>query len=419
VTTPWLRAALVLLLGCGGAPADDWPGWRGPTRDGHSAETDLPLKWSPTENVRWKTPLPDAGNSSPVVWKDRVFVTQALEKEARRAVLCFDRADGRLLWQKEVRFDGQEPTHATNPYCSATPVTDGERVIASHGSAGMVCYDFAGKELWRKDVGPMIHVWGNASSPILSGDLAILWCGPGERQVLLAVDKATGRTVWEHEEPGGNVGKDSKTWAGSWTTPIIVTVGDHDELILPVPERVKGFDPKTGRELWSCGSLGKLVYASPVVSADGVVVAMSGYGGPALAVRAGGSGDVTETHRLWRHTARIPQRVGSPVIVGGHAYLLSENGLAQCFELATGNDVWGKERISGASWGSFVAAGDRLYVTNQKGETLVLAAGPGFKELARNPLGERTLASPAVSNGEIFIRTYKHLWCIGGVKSSR
>jgi outer membrane protein assembly factor BamB len=419
VTTPWLRTGAVVLLACGAATADNWPAWRGPTGDGRSAEADVPLHWSRTENVRWKAPLPDSGNSSPVVWNDRVFVTQALDKGARRAVLCFDRADGKLLWQREVRFEGREPTHETNPYCSATPVTDGERVIASHGSAGMVCYDFAGRELWRKDLGTLEHIWGNASSPVLSGDLAILWCGPGGRQYLLAVDKATGRTVWEHAEPGGNAGHDSKNWRGSWSTPVIAKIDGHDELILPVPEKLKGFDPKTGRELWSCAGLGPLAYASPVVSADGIVVAVSGFHGPDLAVRAGGRGDVTTTHRLWRHAERIPQRVGSPVIAGGHAYLLNENGLAQCFELASGKDVWGKERISGASWGSFVAAGGRLYVTNQAGETLVLAASPEFKLLARNPLGERTLASPAVSDGEIFIRTYKHLWCIGAAKAGR
>jgi outer membrane protein assembly factor BamB len=416
MTLPWFRTALTLLLTAATGLADDWPRWRGPAGDGRSAEPDAPLRWGRTENVRWKTALPAEGNSSPVVWKDRVFLTQALDGGKRRAVLCFDRADGKRLWQREVRFEGREPTHETNPYDAATPVTDGRRVIASHGSAGLVSYDFAGNEEWRRHLGPLVHVWGNASSPILHGDLAILWCGPGERQFLVAVDKATGKTVWQHDEPGGNSGKNPRDWVGSWATPVVVTVRGREELILPVPGKVKGFDPKTGRELWSCDGLSKLVYASPVCSADGTVVAMSGYHGPALAVRAGGSGDVTATHRLWLHTARIPQRVGSPVIVGGHAYLLNENGLAQCFELTTGRDLWAKERVSGASWGSFVAAGDRLYVTNQAGETLVLAAGPEFKELARNSLGERTLASVAVSDGEVFIRTYKNLWCIGSRK---
>ena len=281
-------SACVLLLACvASLPADNWPGWRGGDGSGQAAAKQPPLKWSSTDNVRWKTPLPEPGNSSPVVWGQRIFLTQALEKGKRRAVLCFDRASGKLLWQRETRFDGTEPTHQTNPYCSATPVTDGERVIASLGSAGMVCYDFAGKELWRKDVGKMEHVWGNGSSPILFGDLAILWCGPGEQQVLLAVKKSSGETVWRHDEPGGQSGLKAGfgDWRGSFSTPIIVHVSGHDELILCVPEKLKGFDPRTGKELWSCSGLGKLVYATPVCSADGIIVAFSGFYGPALAVR--------------------------------------------------------------------------------------------------------------------------------------
>jgi outer membrane protein assembly factor BamB len=218
----WLPAVAALVLVGGVALADNWPGWRGPTGDGRTAETELPLNWSATENVRWKAPLPDVGNSSPVVWKDRVFLTQSQDKGARRAVLCFDRANGRLLWQREVRFDGQEPTHATNPHCSATPATDGQRVVVSHGSAGLFCYDFAGQELWHTDVGKLEHIWGNASSPVLHGDLVFAWCGPGERQFLLALDKRTGKEVWKHDEPGGNAGKDQSEWRGSWSTPVIV-----------------------------------------------------------------------------------------------------------------------------------------------------------------------------------------------------
>jgi outer membrane protein assembly factor BamB len=410
------RSAFLILLGLAvPALADNWPTWRGPDGDGHCAEKNLPAHWSRTENVRWKVPLPEGGNSTPVVWKDRVFLTQATRKGRLRAVLCLARADGKLLWKKETPYEEIEPTHATNPYCSASPVTDGERVVASLGSAGMVCYDFAGNELWRKDLGKLHHIWGNASSPVLYGDLAILWCGPGERQFLLAVDKRTGKTAWEHPEPGGNLGKDPSRWAGSWCTPIVVRVEDHDELILGVPEKVKGFDPKTGKELWSCSGLGKLVYPSPVY-ADGVVVAMSGYHGPDLAVRAGGKGDVTRTHRLWHHTRQNPQRIGSPVIVGEHVFLVNENGTAQCFELKTGKEVWTNARLGGTFWGSLVAADGKLYVTSMAGDAFVLAAEPRFRQLARNPLGERVLASIAISDGDLFIRSYKHLWCIGASK---
>jgi outer membrane protein assembly factor BamB len=408
-----LRSLLVLLASAGLGLAGNWPAWRGPEANGHCPEKDLPLRWNRTENVRWKVPLPDAGNSTPVVWGDRILFTQATEKGTHRALVCLNRADGKELWKTEVVYKEKESTHRTNPYCSASPVTDGERVIVSHGSAGLFCYDLSGKELWHRDVGRMEHIWGNASSPILYGDLAILWVGPGERQVLLAVEKRTGKTVWEHNEPGGKSGANRSEWIGSWSTPIIARVNGQDELILSVPLKVKGFDPKTGKERWSCAGLGKLVYTSPVCSADGIVVALSGFGGPGLAVRAGGSGDVTGTHRLWHHTKGIPQRIGSPVIVGDHAYLLNETGVASCFELKTGKDLWNKRRATrGKGWGSLIVVGDRFYVTDDKGETLVLAAGTEFKELARNPLDELVRASIVVSDGDLFIRTYKHLWCI-------
>jgi outer membrane protein assembly factor BamB len=408
-----IGACVLLLAYAARSPADNWPGWRG-DGSGEAAAKAPPLKWSRTENVRWKASLPGPGNSSPVVWGRRVFLTQAVEKGKRRALLCFDRADGKLLWKRETSFDGKEPTHETNPYCSATPVTDGERVIASLGSAGMVCYDFSGKEVWRKDVGKMEHIWGNASSPILFGDLAILWCGPGERQVLLAVNKTSGETVWQHAEPGGQsgLGAGFGDWRGSFCTPIVVRVDGHDELILCVPEKVKGFNPKTGKELWSCSGLGKLVYATPVFSPDGTVVVLSGFYGPALAVRAGGKGDVTETRRLWRHKGPNPQRIGSPVLVGGHAYLANDQGNAQCLELKTGKDLWDRKRV-GPTWGSMVHAAGRLYVCTNAGDTFIFAARPEYELLARNRLGETTRSSLAVVDDEIFIRTDEHLWCIG------
>ncbi|HKB35139.1 MAG TPA: PQQ-binding-like beta-propeller repeat protein [Gemmataceae bacterium] len=410
MTSP-LRILLVALACPALALAGNWPAWRGSTGDGRCTEKDLPLEWNTTKNVRWKVPLPDEGNSTPVVWRNRLFLTQATQRGTHRALLCLDRSNGKQLWKAEVQYKEKEPTHGTNPYCSASPVTDGERVLVSHGSAGLFCYSVEGKELWRKDVGKMIHIWGNASSPILYGDLAILWVGPGDRQILLAVDRRSGKTVWEHNEPGGVDGITNKDWVGSWSTPIIARVGGRDELILSVPLKVKGFDPNSGKELWSCAGLGKLVYTSPVCSAGGIVVAMSGYGGPSLAVRAGGSGDVTKTHRLWQHPSN-PQRIGSPVIVGEHAYLINEQGLGQCFELKTGKDVWMKERAASATWGSLVVAGDRFYITTQNGETVILSASPEFKVLGRNRLNETTRASVAVSDGELFIRTYKHLWCI-------
>jgi outer membrane protein assembly factor BamB len=340
-----------------------------------------------------------------------------LDKQGhKRALLCFARKDGKLLWQQETKYEDNEPTHETNPYCSATPVTDGERVIASHGSAGLVCYDFKGKEQWRYATGKQYHIFGNASSPILHGDLCILWCGPGKRQFLVAVDKKTGRRIWQHDEPGGDPGDPkSVTWIGSWSTPIVVRVNGHDELILAVPFKVRGLNPNTGRELWWCDGLDRQLYASPVSSPDGIVVLLSGFNGPDLAVRAGGTGDVTNSHRLWYQDKRMPERVGSPVVVGDHCFLASTKGFAACFELKTGKQVW-NERLVGDSWSSITAAGGRLYVPTREGTCHVLAATSKFEQLAVNKLDEQVLSSIAISDGDLFIRSYRNLWCIAEKK---
>ncbi len=409
-----LFAALAL-----SASAANWPAWRGPTGDGVCTETGLPLTWSPTENVKWKAPLPERGNSTPILWGDRVFVTQAINKDMKRLLLCFDRTTGRELWRVGTTGE-KELTHDTNPYCSASPATDGERIVVSFGSAGVFCYDFAGKELWKRDLGVQRHIWGNASSPVLAGDLCYLNFGPGERTFLIALDKKTGTTVWQHDEPGGASGEvkpaDPKkpAWIGAWSDPLVRRVGERGELIMTYPGRVCAFDPASGRELWTCAGLSPLVYASPIF-AVGIAVGMSGFGGSALAVRAGGSGEVTATHRLWQHP-REKQRIGSGVIGDDHIYILDDPGVAECIELKTGRVVW-EQRLkglgpSGTNWSSLVLAEGRCYGMTQGGDAFVFKASPTFELLATNSLGEMTNSSFAVSDGEIFIRTHKNLWCI-------
>jgi outer membrane protein assembly factor BamB len=416
-------ALAVLLLLAATAGADNWPAWRGGDGQGQCAEKGLPLTWSAKENVRWKTPLPDAGCSTPVIWGDRVFVTQAGDKTMwppkgsngglaiakKRSLLCLERASGKILWQKDVLYPEQESTHQTNPFCSASPVTDGERIIVSFGSAGMYCYDFKGNELWKKDLGKLEHIWGNASSPILYGDLAILWCGPGDRQFLLAVNKKTGAKAWQTDVPGGSYSAKG-TWLGSWSTPVIAKVNGKDQLVLGVPKKLKGFDPDSGKELWSCDGMGNLVYTSPLIAGD-IAVAMSGFNGPALAVKLGGTGDITKD-RLWHHEKNT-QRVGSGVIVGEHVYIVEASGVPHCYELKSGKEVWKADRPADENWSSMVHADGRLYVTTRSGSTLVFAANPKYELLATNRLNEHTDSSIAISNGDIFIRTYKNLWCIG------
>ncbi|MGD9723976.1 MAG: PQQ-binding-like beta-propeller repeat protein [Pirellulales bacterium] len=408
------------------ALAEDWPNWRGPQNLGISTESNLPLTWSPTENIAWKVKLPERGNSTPIVSQGRIFITQALEKEHRRTLMCFDRADGQLLWQVGTDYAAAEPTHPTNPFCSASPVTDGERVIVWYGSAGVYCYDFQGRELWHRDLGIQEHEWGYAASPVLHGDLCFLNFGPGQREFVIALDKKTGESVWQFDipqPPRVDVPDDQKTPAqrdaelrGSWSTPLVIRAGGRDELIMTLPQRVVAFDPPSGRTLWTCEGLGSLVYTSPMWG-DGVLVALGGYHRACLAVRPGGAGDVTRSMRLW-HQPKSKLRLGSGVIHKGHIYINDMQGVAQCLDLQTGEPVW-EERLKAsgsdnATWSSMVLTADeRLYMLNQAGDTFVLRAQPKFELLATNSLGEMNNASVVISNGRILIRTFEHLWCVG------
>ncbi len=412
-------AAFLFILSVNVGRSENWPAWRGPAGQGICRETDLPLRWSTNENIRWRVPLPDRGNSTPIIWDRRIFVTQALAREGRRTLMCFDRADGNLLWQAGTAYTEEDPTHDTNPHCSASPVTDGERVIASFGSAGLFCYDLNGKELWRRELGKQTHIWGNGSSPVIHDDLCILNFGPGERMFLIALDKRTGRTIWQVDEPGGHSGfkgpgEEKAPWIGSWSTPVI-TEGAEQLLIMSWPNRLCALDPKSGKELWTCSGLNPLVYTSPLVAKE-IAVAMGGFNGMALAARLGGKGGVTETHRLWHHP-RSRQRIGSGVVHNGHVFILDEPGIALCLELETGRKVW-EERLRGpgpdsSSWSSLVLSGDTIYAMSKSADAFILKAGPEFELLATNSLGERTMSSIAVSDGELFIRTYQALWCVG------
>jgi outer membrane protein assembly factor BamB len=298
-------------------------------------------------------------------------------------------------------------THPTNPFCSASPVTDGERVIASHGAAGLVCYDLEGKQLWTYDVGKVEHLWGTASSPILYGDLCIQWCGPGDRQFLLAVNKKTGEKVWDTREADGDSGISTKQFLGSWSTPLIARVGEEDQLLFPLPRQLKGYDPRTGKELWSARMGGSYCYHSPLY-VDGVAIF-----GESL-VKLGGRGDIGDD--------RLPHRVGSmyistAVVAGEFLDTVSGVGGPACSQWKSGKELW-KSQIDERpgvkeAWGSLVHADGRIYLTDRNGTTSVFAAGAQYKHLANNPLDEQTEASIAVSGGNILIRTHKHLWCIG------
>ncbi|MEX2215308.1 MAG: PQQ-binding-like beta-propeller repeat protein [Phycisphaeraceae bacterium] len=429
-TRPILVLGLSLFLslasGKTGA-AESWPAWRGDGEgSGRAVNADIPVQWSKDKNVRWRIELPERGNSTPVIWGDRIFVTQAIEKDKWRGLMCFSRADGKLLWKSGLTYDKPERTHRTNPYCSASPATDGKLVFVSYGSAGVACYDFQGTEQWRRDFGAIDHVWGNSASPVLHGDLSIHYHGPGPGGFLIALNKKTGETVWKFDEPAWKPGErtdgfkgDPDGVIGSFSTPILVDTGGaggtgkRTELIMSFPMDIRAFDPASGKELWRCGGLNPLVYTSPAYG-DGIIVALGGYYGNTVAVKVGGEGDVTQTHRLWQHV-RDNGGIGSGVIKGGHLYYHDSGGVALCVEIKTGETLW-KSRLPGISksWGSYMLAGDRIYALSQAGETAVFKANPEELEvIAHNHLGEVTNSSIAPAGKELFIRTHEALWCIG------
>jgi len=405
----------------------DWPSWRGPNQDGTTPETKFPLTWSREKNVKWRTALPEEGNSSPIVWGDTVFLTQALVDGKERTVIAFDRTTGKKLWQNGVTYDQADPRHKTNPHCSASPVTDGERVVASFASAGVVAYDFSGREVWRTDLGKQVHGWGQGSSPVIHGDQVIVYHGPGEFSTLYALDKRTGKVQWnvplKEEHPpvrwDGFAGK-SDGMIGTFSTPLVVRAGTQDEIILPVVNQLRAFAPASGKQLWSVEGANPLVYSSPTFG-QGTLVMFGGFFGSAIFIKPGGQGDRT-SERLFYERRLKKHTIGSPLVVDDYIYQSSTDGFGQCFELATGKLVW-EERLptsgaNGQTWTSMVRSGDRLYVVNQSGDTLVLRASPKFELMANNSIGEPSNSTLALSNGEIFLRTRAALYCVAEPKGT-
>lgn len=418
---------LVNLVGLtAGSEAANWPSWRGPAGNQVSPEVRFPLEWSwnrasGSTNIRWRVALPVPGNSSPIVWGDRVFLTQALEDGARRQLLCLDRGTGRELWREEVGYAGKDPRHETNPHCAASPVTDGKVVVASFASAGILACTLEGKRVWLADLGPQKHGWGQGSSPVIHGDQVLVYHGPGPDSALHALDLGTGKVRWKtvlpEEQPSerfdGFAGK-SDGMLGSFSTPLVVDVAGRSEVILPVANRLQGFSVADGRRLWWVDGMNPLVYTSASVG-EGKVVAMGGFFGSSIVVPPGGMGDMTSKRLHYERRAK-KHRIGSPIIRDGHAYLSSTDGFAQCVELSTGAMVW-EERLpasggDGATWASMVLAGDLLYVVNRSGDTHVLRASPKYERVRSNPVGELSNSTLALSDGQIFLRTHAALYCV-------
>lgn len=401
----------------------DWPGFRGPHGNGISSESGFPTHWSPDENIKWRIPLPEKGNGSPIVVGEKIFLLYAEDDGKKRSTLCFDRKDGSELWKQTVEYSKVEETHKTNPYCPSTPASDGKHVYVWHRSAGMHCYDLDGNLVWSRDLGEFRHIWGGGSSPLLYEDLVIQLCGPGEKTFLVAFEKKTGVTRWQSElEPGGSA-SDKGRYIGSWATPAIVNVEGQDQILCPYPTRVVSYYPKTGEVISYCTGLEReksdLCYTSPMVG-DDIAVILGGFMGPSFGLQLGGTGNSTESHRLWRVEKRNPQRIGSGVVLDGYLYMANADGPGsiECIDVKSGVPTWVHKRSEdGPHWGSVVFANGTLYATGQLGTTTVFKPNPEkFEVVSINKLNEDCNSTPALSNGELFIRTWDALYCVSGGK---
>ena len=393
-------------------PTSAWPGWRGPTSDGHSAEKDLPTKWT-EESVEWKTPLKGAGQSSPVIWGERIFLTQALEKGRQRVVVCIDRRTGKVEWEKTAWTGEPEPSHAMNGWASATCAVDGERVYAFFGrGGGLQCFTLDGTPVWSKDLGRFEGPWGTASSPVLAGELVIQNCDSDKDARLVAFNRKTGEEVWSAaREPNRG-----------WSTPVLVDTGTRKELVLNGHTGVIAYAPDTGKELWICRCpAGR---GEPTVTpAGGILYVSNGLSGAGVyAIRPGGSGDVTATHRLWM-TKSGERDTPSPVVIGDTVMVMSlRPDLLSGYEAATGKSLW-RIRVGGQSSSSPISYGGLAFVVLESGETVVVDPKTDEKIVARNKVnsatGEIFRACLTPSDGQIFLRSDRMLYCIGKRKSGR
>ena len=411
-----VAAVCSALVSVGSAHAENWPQWRGPSANGISSETNLPVKWSTTENIAWKLPLPTWSGSTPIVWGERIFLNVA--ENGSLFLWAVDRTKGEPIWKRHLG-DGDHRQRKQN-MSTPSPVTDGTNVWVMTGTGILKAFDFNGKELWVRDIqkeyGRFGLNWGYGSSPMLFGDSLFVQVLHGMKtddpSYILRISKTTGRTIWRQERP--TIAQ--RESPDSYTTPAVVRVGDNLELVITGGDAVTGHDLNTGKELWRADSLNPTndfayrIVASPVVHGE-LIIAPSRER-PMLAMRPGGRGNVASSHIMW--SFQNGPDVPTPVTDGKYVYVVNDRGIMWCLDAKTGNEVYGKMRLPPSTYsGSFVMADGKLYITNEDGLTSVVRAGPKFEILAENNFDDYTLSSPAISDGQIFIRTTAALWAIG------
>ena len=387
--------------------AENWPAWRGPRGDGTSLETSAPTEWSATRNIAWKTAVPGAGHSSPVVWEDRIFTATAVPEKKERVLLCFDRRNGQILWQQTVLTADLENKSGENSFASCTPATDGERVYVAFLDVKQVvvaAFDFSGKQLWLVRPGEFQNDHGFSSSPILYQDKVILGAQGKQGNFLVALSRVDGHTLWKNalDNPSNSFGQ-----------PLARLLAGRPQIILYGDKAVTSFNPQDGARLWFVDSPFTDFVITPVFSEQaGLLLSTSSWPKKELqAIKPDGQGDVTLTNIVWRSVPGAPY-VPSPIAVDRFFLTVGEAGNEiYCFEAATGQIPW--HEPFGHCHASPVSVGGLVYFLNDKGVTRVIKPGDKYELVASNDLGERCFASPAVSRGQIFLRGATNLYCIG------
>ena len=408
------KLLLIPLLAAAAFASEDWPQFRGPTGDGHSNATGLPLTWSETENVRWKTAIPGEGWSSPVVLGRQIWMTTATEEGHSLRAVCVDRETGRVLHDAEVfHTDSPPPKNPTNSYASPTPVIEPGRVYVCFGTSGSACLDTAtAKVIWKNTELTLNHKEGAGSSPIIHGGLFILCCDGTDVQYMVALDKNTGHTVWKTKRSAAAVLESKRPdLRKAFCTPQVINVGGHEQLISAGAFRAYAYEPKTGREIWFCDIAGFSNVPRPVFG-HGLVYIGTGFMKPELwAIRTDGKGDVTQTHVAWK-VSKMASLKPSLLLAGGALYMLHDgSGTLTCLNARSGEPVW-QEKLGGSFSASPVFADGRIYFFNEKGQTTVIKPGGTFQTLATNQLDAGCMATPAVSGRALIVRTKSHLYRI-------
>ena len=411
--------------------AENWSAWRGARGDGTSLEKNVPTRWDGEtgENISWKVKVPGGGHASPVVWNDRIFLVSCLQESQERVLLCLKSATGEAIWKRTVLRAPLETKHSLNSFASSTPATDGELVVVTFlevdgrtipapnvsnardvtpGRIVVVAYDFDGRRKWQAKPGEFISAHGFGSSPVLYKDMVIVNGDHDGDGYIVALARDSGKIRWRVERENNT---------RSYATPIVRQIGGRTQMILSGSKSVTSYDPNTGERHWVIDGPTEQFVASMVDNGKLVFLTAGFPDRHILAIRPDGRGNLTDTHIVWR-TKRGAAYVPSPIVEGPYFLVVSDAGIASCFDAASGERFWMK-RMNGRHSPSLVSAGGLVYFLSDKGVTTVIRPGPAVDVVAENKLGERCAASPAISGGRIYIRGESHLYCVGRPKSAR